>query len=361
MNKPEIESIIRELAGPRVDERRPPSTTKALEALLAQASPDRLRVYPDEAEVLREICGRIDAELDTAKAWQLVQRVDDTGVFDEPKEYRELHLAIGHNLLASTQAYVNLKTGKSASGITIDVNGRTILATTAHSISAQPAGHLSFVGKEHSSLDGNTTTIPRSGRDNDKDVAFLELDREWVDQKLGKVVIPLARLNPCGTGHAGAWTMVCGYPTEEIQVEQLVRDRVEIKKFTVVCHANKVLNPDQWSVLSAADRRPSEHRDIFIPFPRNDEVISYGAVTADRLPEPFGMSGGGYWQRDPQRTGAVWTAEEYRLIAIQSRWWGRGRYLQGTQIIHWLRLLWNSEPDLRKALETAFPGQHLAD
>jgi hypothetical protein len=72
------------------------------------------------------------------------------------------------------------------------------------------------------------------------------------------------------------------------------------------------------------------------------------------------LSGGGYWQPRSALDSTVWSPDKYSLIAIQSHWWERGRYLQATQIIHWLRLLWAKREDVRVALSNAFPNQAFA-
>ena len=114
--------------------------------------------------------------------------------------------------------------------------------------------------------------------------------------------------------------------------------------------------------LEEREREPNEEWDVFIPYPRNDDFTALGPLkhqAGDKLSEPFGMSGGGYWQPQVALKRAVFTPEHYSLIAIQSHWWGLGRYLQGTQIIHWLRLVLSTRPELRSTLEQAFPNHPL--
>ncbi len=115
-------------------------------------------------------------------------------------------------------------------------------------------------------------------------------------------------------------------------------------------------------MLEERHRLPDQELDVFIPYLKDDEVVALGPLRhgmGDGLPEPMGMSGGGYWQPNLALKSEIWNPEYYSLIAIQSRWWGRGRYLQGTQIIHWLRLLWEQQPELRADLEAAFPDHNV--
>jgi hypothetical protein len=362
MRTKEIQTLILELAGRRDAATRPPLMKALLDAHLGKLTSDKRQLFPDEIEALSEICRLVDTEHDPEKAWERIHDIQSGHVFPQPRELEDLQLAVGYNLLRSTAAYINLKDGRAASGIVVEVAGRFLVATTAHSIPSHPVGHLSFVGNREAKIDQNVPPILRFGRDDDqgRDVAYLELDCEWVEQNLGKSGIPLSRIHPCGTGEQNCWTFVCGYPTEQIQIERLRRGAVELKKFTVQCYGNKVLNPAQWDVLSEESRSPSQAVDVFIPYPQDDDVVCYGALTADQLSEPFGMSGGGYWQKQARDQRTVWAAEDYCLIAIQSRWWGLGRYLQGTQVIHWLRLLLRHEQELRPALQSAFPSEDLS-
>jgi hypothetical protein len=265
-----------------------------------------------------------------------------------------------------TIAYVNLKDGKAASGTLIEVGERIFLATTAHSIPRRPVGTLSFVGNTATKIDRNIPPILSYAKEPDyqqRDVAYVELDREFVEVTFGKAAIPLQRVYPCATGQDNWWTIVAGYPCDEIRSIQEVREQAETKLFTLECWGNKLLMLARWNALGKRHRSPDERLDVFIPRPIDDDFVALGPLQNQKpgqLSEPFGMSGGGYWQPNLALTTRLWSPEHYSLIAIQSHWWGRGRYLQGTQIIHWLRLLWEHQADVRQFLENAFPDHDLA-
>ena len=118
-----------------------------------------------------------------------------------------------------------------------------------------------------------------------------------------------------------------------------------------------------WEAIEDRHRSPCKTLDVFIPRSIDDGFESIGpmpSLNTSQLSEPRGMSGGGYWQKIDTSTADVWLPDDYGLIAVQSRWWGLGRYLQATQIIHWLRLVWAKRPDLHDALKSQFDESDLA-
>jgi hypothetical protein len=338
-----------------------------LEELVRQSNSAEVTLFPDEVDLLAEICRRIDNEPDGEAAWRQVDGIELTGVFQQPPETNDVHRVIAHNILRSTIAYIDLKYGKVASGVLVAVGDRVFLATTAHSVPARPTGRLSFVGDKSTSIEENIPRILGSAKDpqdEQRDVAYVELERAFVEDRFGKAAIPLSRVYLCGTGQNQLWTFVAGYPSAEIRSLKEAQRQVDTKLFTLECWSNKLLMSDRWDALEKKSRSPDERLDVFIPRPLGDDFVSIGTaqnLTPGQLAEPFGMSGGGYWQPNPALRSNIWSPEHYSLIAIQSRWWGGGRHLQGTQIVHWLRLLWKHEADLRHLLEESFPGHDLSE
>jgi hypothetical protein len=76
----------------------------------------------------------------------------------------------------------------------------------------------------------------------------------------------------------------------------------------------------------------------------------------DSTPKPFGMSGGGVWQF-PSATDSesIWSPDSLRLFAIQSSWPKRGKHLKAIQVIHWIRLVADTYPEMRDKLRQRFP------
>ena len=368
MGRPRIQELVIELAGRRTESSRPRDMQGRLTKFVADLNQSSVVVYPDEIEVLEEICRLVDDEPVAELAWEKVLNVELSGVYDQPPELDSLTLAVGHSVLDSTIAYINLKTGKTASGVLVEIANRIFLATVAHALPQNPVGNLSFVGNQSKKIDENIPPILCFGKDENqelRDVGFVELEPEFVETEFGKSPIPLSRIYPCQTGHESYWTCVGGYPGDEVRTIDDSPKRTRTKLFTLQCWSNKILAPAQWGILEGtASREPDEQLDVFIPYPREDDFESLGPLKHQKpgeLCEPFGMSGGGYWQPKLSLKRKIFTPDYYSLIAIQSHWWVPKRYLQATQIIHWLRLLWKCQPNLREVLVDAFADHDLAE
>lgn len=363
----EIQNVITRLAGSPAMSMRPPPMLDALNRYIADLEPGK-RIFPDEREVLAELCRLIDGEEHAESAWQQTRNINETLRLNKPASFDSLTTAVVHNIQNSTVAYfdakraeapdgINLRKVEVASGVFVGIGGRIFLATTAHSILNPPTGRIAMIGGLKVDIRDNVPQILSFGFADDeelKDVAFLEVEKEFVEQQLKKTAIPLSRIYPCGAGQDHHQTFACGYPgllTENAMVGQ----RECHSLFTMQSWANTTLTPDEWTILPEGHRPCDPAIDVFIPYPLTDEICKNGTPSTETLVEPFGMSGGGYWQPNLALQESVWTPEYYCLIAIQSRWWKRGRYLQATQVIHWLRLVWEHHRDLRRILEDAFP------
>lgn len=364
MKKADFQNVIEQLAGPRGKSKRPPKLRVRLDRRCRRRQSEGVPLFPDEIEVLRWISRAIDKERNGGLAWQMVRDISLTGIDSRGSELELVHTAIAANIHDCTVAYVKLNSDPLtvATGMFIAIGTRVFLATTSHSLPAKPEGKLSFVGMPLTSLNESIPTVVDFGKDADetkRDVAYLEIDPAFV-RRLDKHPLPLSRVYPCGTGQKKLFTIVSGYPSDRLRKIRAGKKRFDLQ-FNFHCWGNTILLPADWHILPkrrpAPDRRtqPDEHYDVFVPYPRNDDVISCGTSSVDALPEPFGMSGGGYWQPKRARKVRIWRPDSYCLIAIQSSWWGCGRYLQATQIIHWLKLVWNQRPDVRADLKEALP------
>ena len=364
MGTARIQSLIHEIAQGWPEGSRPPRMLDLLDSFVETRNLSATTIFPDEVDLLREICRRIDDEPDAVLAWTKVRDIERTEVFKQPSELIPLQQAVSFNLLQSTVAFVNLDDGKAASATLVAIGDRVFLATAGHVVPARPAGKISIVGNKATGIRSNILPVLSYGTHSDEhcDVAFVESTPDFIATTVGKAAIPLSRLHPCGTGQDNHWTFVCGYPSQEIiELGHPLNDS-RTKLFTIECWGNKLLMPDRWGSLEIRDRPPSTEKDVFIPRPITDDFVSIGpwpTKSPSRLAEPYGMSGGGYWQPNLALRTEVWNPEYYSLIAIQSRWWGRGRYLQGTQIIHWLRLVWQRQSNVREILASAFPSSDL--
>ena len=73
----------------------------------------------------------------------------------------------------------------------------------------RPAGKLSLICSRTTKIDEGVPPIHCAGKDTDRikrDVAFLEIDRAFLERHLEKTPIPLSRIRPCGVGEATPMT-----------------------------------------------------------------------------------------------------------------------------------------------------------
>lgn len=353
MNIEDCQKLICELAGTKGNS-RPPSMLYRLEQYL-----NEVRLFPDQINLLRAICSAIDHEPDYDLAWQKVFDIRQATKLHQANEHKHVSVAVCKNISDSTIAYIDLGTAKVSTGVLVAITDRTFIATCAHSV--KDPTRIAFVGATSTDIQDCANKVLNWRKDSnyiERDVAYLELDPNFVTSHIAKKPIQLSRIMPCGPGISEHWAVVAGYPSE------YVSNSADERVFTMECWGNSLLPTQEWHVLEARDtdagrRAANLQLDIFIPRPIHEDVIQVRdleTVVASKLVEPFGMSGGGYWQLN-RKAHEIWTAESYSLIGIQSHWWKRGRYLQATQIIHWLRLLWKHEPQLRTHLRAAFPSE----
>ena len=359
MKAKDIQELVSELAGP-VTSAHPPRLLPLLARHVEEVNSEAVNIFPEEVRLLEAILTIIDQEPNDERAWAMVHDHEETRIYEQPAELTQIVRAVGKDLSLCTMAYINLRDGTGASGVLVEIEGRLFVATTAHSIPSNPAGELSFIGSVPTPATENIPPIRNYKRGNsyECDVAYIELDRSFADERFGKRPIPLSRIKPVGTGHPTHWTMVCGFPTSEIRTIHDARTREATQLFTSQAWSNNILPPENWGAVprSREMRPPHPDFDVIIPYNRDDEIVSCGQIhSSANLSDPHGMSGGGVWQPIVPTNSALWTVERYCLIAIQSGWPEQSRYLQSTQIIHWLRLLWNHQPELRPVLSHEFP------
>ncbi|MHB8900578.1 MAG: hypothetical protein ACYC6Y_17635 [Thermoguttaceae bacterium] len=162
------------------------------------------------------------------------------------------------------------------------------------------------------------------------------------------------RISVRGPGHPECRCLLFGYPSEIFETEQTDPSQLHLT-FRPMCYSNTPMEPENWPHLSSTDLAPHQAVDIFLPYDPEKEMWHYEESEGDNnVIEPRWVSGGGLWQGSQTKV-ELWNPEEVQLFGIQSRWNGKGKYVRGCQIIHWLRLLHEYYSDLRPALVAAFP------
>jgi hypothetical protein len=282
--------------------------------------------------------------------------------FDSPHAFdihRHSSPAIADDLYSHSLIYVTEWNGQleTASGVVVEICSRLFLATASHTIRPNAGRRVQFVSKRPG-LDGlRVPIIAQNKLDQDYiDVGVLELARSDSFDQLGVEPLPLVRVSDMTNGDATSPARVLGYPDEWIKPTRTSAG------MQMGCLAQSlgsfVVAPEHWKAVEKETNYPQIDRDIVLSFDRNSDYIDYTPELglAKAPPNPRGMSGGGIWQPPERlRDGEIWHPERSHLIGIQYDWPTWGRFLRAVQIIHWLKLVADTFPELSQTLHDLYP------
>ena len=220
-------------------------------------------------------------------------------------------------------------------GVLIRIGDRQFIATVSHNL--DNLDKLSFLSSALLKKDATKMPIVRSGRNKRLDVGYIEVppDREFA----GRTAIGLDRIATAGTLlHEGCYLF--GYPVElrTLDREPKVVGHDPALMFTMP------LKGDDLPEVPWDSRRANEMEDLFMRYDRRETCFDIAPQCRENLPHPGGMSGGGVWLAFKPE-GAIWSAEDMKLVAIQSHWL-KDCYARSTLIGHWLELIHDDYPDL---------------
>ena len=259
-----------------------------------------------------------------------------------------------HNLYPHTAAYVFINQAgeqKIGSGTLVEVSGRCFLATVAHTVPRNVADiwlvkKVQFVSPER------LTCVTRREASDNIDVAVFEIESRAVE-RTGMKPISLDRIHDGRTGNPDFKAKLLGFPDKWTCPN---KPSPGVLGFVALTYGCEPVEPSRWPAISTIPGTFDEGRDIVFEF--NSDVIEYESdlpVPAG-LPDPFGMSGGGLWQRSSAvKDTDIWTADDLCLFGIQSSWLIEKGFLKAVQIIHWLKLLADKYPDVHDELCDRFP------
>lgn len=260
------------------------------------------------------------------------------------------------NAFRCTVGYTSKQSGEInvASGVMVQIEGTFLVATTAHSIPLK-LDRVNFAPKTDSGSLERKPQIVRFAKAEGVDVGLIEIEPEG-PALIGTECLPLERIADLGCGRPGDMSCLLGYSTKPaadgsprifpyfIQGEPLAPrfwDGVEPSLGTIDDAGG--LSLDTHALIYFA-RKDLEHTDTGEP--ATDDTSNY----------PFGQSGGGHWLRNAITSPTqLWSPDSLHLFAIQSSWPKRGTFLKAIQIIHWLRLVADTYPNLRPMLGRRFP------
>ena len=220
MRSQELQAVILEIAGENRGLPRPPALASRLEKYLSER-PERSRtIYPDERVVLQAICANIDAEADGIVAWRKLHDIDIVCGELRPRDFNPIDSAVSLNVGSSTIAYYDVNDLENGgSGVLVEINSRIFVATTAHTIPAQPNGRIGIARQLPTDLNANLPNIMSFDWPPDHDlidVAYFEVEPCFVRDRLDKTPIPISRILPCGPGQPNHATFLCCYPADLI-------------------------------------------------------------------------------------------------------------------------------------------------
>jgi hypothetical protein len=247
---------------------------------------------------------------------------------------------------------------KVGSGTLVNFGGRCLVATAGHTIPAKPERVKLVPMKPPESVERLPRVINMKSA-GDVDVGLVEIETD-APQLLGVKAITIDEIADLSFGRpAMAWLV--GQP-EKQQTFDAERRLLSFQRLCLTCEPT---DPMTWEAVReqvgklddvtgtlAADIHVLIYYDFSEP---TYWPLEYTRAT-DTTPEPPGMSGGGLWQcREATGHDAIWSPDRLCLFAIQSSWPKRGQFLKAIQVIHWLRLVATTYPELCSELQKRFP------
>jgi len=233
---------------------------------------------------------------------------------------------------------------EGGTGVAVRIGPRHFLATAAHVIKGSH----------------RIEVVRRSGEDPigfdfrnafwtgpELDVGLLELS-EGQAGRIGEFVGEKNILTRFDQGFAHN-VIVSGFPARTHR--RIARDSIG----AVGCTERSATLPLTDWPKEMPERPPVSGRDVFVPYPENQNVqvtgpgIDHHAVPAIPMvpPHPRGMSGGGIWLEIFGRRESGIHHPYLQLIGVQVAFVTPSRLLRGTLIQHWLDLVAEHYPDLR--------------
>ncbi|MGB5848968.1 MAG: hypothetical protein WBH40_10805 [Ignavibacteriaceae bacterium] len=237
----------------------------------------------------------------------------------------------------------NQQPAEIGSGTCIKIGDTYLIATAAHCIRGYKMDDLFLIhSKSPKPKDISINKIGfRGGGDCDLlDIAWLELteetartiEKEFIDLK--DIVIDIYHIHD-------DLTFVSGFPGALI-------DHVK---------ENKLLSVTPIGYLTITIDPPSigqtiNKYDIFFDYPKDGNLVFDNR--AKELPDPKGISGGGFWSLNINTEG-IWSNQKIKLFGIDRSWSPTKRWIKGIQIQHWLKMIIEDFPALEKEIINYFP------
>ena len=240
-------------------------------------------------------------------------------------------------------------------GVCIKIRTHYFIATAAHVL--KPDEEIHVISKPpFKEIDPFLISPIHVGTDENVDVAFLEIE-ESIALELQTEFLELKDLL-AQTGPLDDLVFIAGFPTEYARLySQENQVRIEPLFFSGI-PINPTGNPAGVENLEyPTSANPEDHIIVHWSEEQNTDgsIIDYDSkVSYDlgrtKMPKPHGISGGGIWAMDIIKAEGIWQSNQAKLVAIQTHWNEKKRYVKGTRIHHWLALIRENYDDLQDCI-----------
>jgi hypothetical protein len=227
------------------------------------------------------------------------------------------------------------------SGTCIEIGGVFLVATAAHVLLDTTLKQVTVVGSVT-----RTDLAPRliacghrgGGAHDAVDVGWIQLDPRAA-KAIGKTFVPLDRLS-LEAVELASLSWIYGYPSERLD-----RRGHKGKPWYLINAIGYLTQVRKGTNAASA----SPEHDVFLDWPDdvNEEAPSGWLKQTPNAP---GLSGAGIWQVNTH-SKQLWSPESARLVAIECSWSREYRWLRGTLVGHWLKMVAEDLPQLAAVIE----------
>lgn len=213
-------------------------------------------------------------------------------------------------------------------GMLLKLEEATVVVTAAHVINRYKPDELQIVsGQEPSNVRNAPSEKDFQGGNKigTTDVGFLHLAEESVQKLDKKKFLSLDDFDVFPEGVAEDLAVIFGMPEDLHMLE-----KENIHRYDSFSYFSNIPMDFDWS---SKKQRPIQ---VAMEYPESVED-TFTRLFA-KLPEPFGMSGGGIW-RARFKGATIWTPERLRVIGINAVFYRNKRLVKANRIEGLLRLL----------------------
>jgi len=252
------------------------------------------------------------------------------------------------------------KRGDLFSGVLIEIDNRYFVATAAHCVQKRKTERPYWILSPQRTYESDIRPRVISSYFNNEsfkkteyDVGVIEFDKKELSDICPHLIpIGLDRVSIQGTGRHLHYSILVGSPCVSGQFDRDPTGKWIGYGAKVIALVTQPLSDADECFHAGYD----PNVDMVLDYRHKPgEIIDCETKSCIELPHLEGMSGGGLWDLGfgNESSSSIWSPQNVMLTGIQSRWL-ENRYAVSTQIIHWLRLLYDNYPELQSHLEERF-------